>query len=80
MKREFKIDWQGQTKTVILQGAQVQKISLKIDLEGGAEEQIQITASGDPDAVPSDPRLFYFRLRNASTESSNLNILKGESN
>jgi phosphoglycerol transferase len=80
MKREFQIDWQGQSKTVILQGAEAQKISLEINLDGEEGEEIKITASGSPDSVPGDPRHFYFKLRNGSTDSNNLNILKGENN
>jgi hypothetical protein len=80
MKREFQIDWQGQTKAVVLQGAEAQTIRLEINLEGDKEEKVKITASGAPDSIPGDPRLFYFKLRNGSTESNNLNILKGENN
>ena len=75
MKREFQIDWQGQTKKVMIEGAEAQKISLEINLDGEEGEKIKISASGAPDSVPGDPRLFYFKLRNASTESKNLNIL-----
>jgi hypothetical protein len=79
-KREFQIDWQGQSKAVILQGAEAQKISLEINLGGDEGAEIKITASGSPDSVPGDPRLFYFKLRNGSTDSNDLNILKGANN
>jgi hypothetical protein len=80
MKREFQIDWQDQSKTVILQGAEAQTIRLEINLEGDEEEKIKINASGSPDSVPGDPRLFYFKLRNGSTDSSDLKILKSGNN
>jgi hypothetical protein len=80
MKREFQIDWQDQSKTVILQGAEAQTIRLEINLEGDEEEKIKINASGSPDSVPGDPRLFYFKLKNGSIDSNYLKILKGENN
>jgi phosphoglycerol transferase len=80
MKREFQIDWQDQSKTVILQGAEAQTIRLDINLKGDEERKIKINASGSPDSVSGDPRLFYFKLRNGSTDSSDLKILKGENN
>jgi len=80
MKREIQIDWQGQTKRFTIGGAEAQKISLEINLDGDEGEKIKISASGAPDSVPSDPRPFYFKLRNSSTESNSLNILKGGNN
>jgi phosphoglycerol transferase len=80
MKREFQIDWQDQSKTVILQGAEAQTIRLEINLEGDEKDKIKINASGSPDSVPGDPRLFYFKLRNGSTDANYLKILKGENN
>jgi hypothetical protein len=80
MKREFQIDWQDQSKTVILQGAEAQTIRLEINLEDDEEEKIKINASGSPDSVPGDPRLFYFKLRNGSTDSNDLKILKSGNN
>lgn len=80
MRREFQILWQGQTKIFTLEQTENQKIILEMFLNGEEEEQIEITVSGGPDSVPSDPRLFYFRLRNNASESMNLSVLKGDKN
>ena len=80
MRRQFQILWQGQTKIFTLEQTENRKIILEMFLNGQEEEQIEITVSGGPESVPSDPRLFYFRLRNNASESINLSVLKGDKN
>jgi hypothetical protein len=75
MKRLYQIDWQGKTKTFTLQQAGQRVVNLKINLDGDSEARIAISASGNPDSVPGDPRSFYFRLRNISDENNSSRIL-----
>lgn len=80
MRRQFQILWQGQSKIFTLEQTDNREISLEMILNREEEEQIEIKVSGGPDSVPSDPRLFYFRMRNNAGESINLSVLKGDKN